>query len=167
MMKFRFKLFSAALALLLGLAGAAKADPAAECRAQGGTYLTGHIAHGPFFVPARYARQGVALSHTKILLQGDDGQIYDIRADNVFAAGYDETPDAVPAPLAALHPGERLSLCGQLYETRAGRPGMDWVHTNCGAPPRHRAPNGWLALMGPAMTHGPNLEGSTEYCHLW
>lgn len=166
-MKFRFNYLTLALALLVGAAGAAQADSAAQCQAQGGTYLTGLIAHGPFFVRARHYLHGVALSHTKILLRGDDGQIYDIRADNVFAAGYDETPDGVPAPLSTLHPGDRLSLCGKFYETRAGRKGMDWVHTNCNAPPRHSAPNGWLELVGPTMSPGPNLEASSEYCHLW
>lgn len=167
MTKFRFNRWLAALALLLGTSSATLADPAALCRAQGGSYLTGVIAHGPFFVRARHSRDGVTLSHTKILLRGDNGQIYDIRADNVFAAGYDAAPNAVPAPLAALHRGELLSLCGRLYTMRSGRKGMDWVHTNCGAPPRHNAPNGWLALVSPAMTMGPNLEASQEYCHLW
>lgn len=167
MMKFRSNALVFGLSLLLGMAGAAHADSAATCRAQGGTYLTGIIAHGPFFVRARHNRHGVALSHTKILLRGDDGQIYDIRADNVFASGYDEAPNAVPAPLSALHPGERLSLCGKLYKTNIGHMGMDWVHTNCGAPPRHSAPNGWLERANPGMAPGPNMEESEEYCHLW
>lgn len=166
-MKFRFNFFLLGLSLLLSAAGAAQADPAAQCQVQGGSYLSGTIIHGPFFVQARHNRHGIALSHTKILLRGDDGQIYDIRADNVFASGYDQANNTVPAPLSALHRGERLSLCGNLYKTHAGRMGMDWVHTNCNAPPRHNAPNGWLALFGPEMALGPNLESSTEYCHLW
>ena len=166
-MKFRSNPLIIALSLLLGATGAAHANGADQCREQGGSYLTGRIMHGPFFVRARHDLQGVALSHTKILLRGDDGQIYDIRADNVFAAGYDEAPDAVPAPLSALHPGDQLVLCGKLYETRAGHMGMDWVHTNCGASPRRAAPNGWLERIGPGMIPGPNLEASSEYCHLW
>lgn len=167
MMKFRFNALIMALALLTGAMATAHADDAAQCRAQDGTYLTGVIAHGPFFIKARHDRHGVALSHTKILLRGDDGQVYDIRADNVFAAGYDAAPNTVPMPLARLHRGDRLSLCGKLYETRSGRMGMDWVHTNCGRPPRHSAPDGWLERVGPAMTRSPNLEASREYCHLW
>lgn len=167
MMKFRSNALFLGLSLLLGTAGAAHADSASMCQAQGGTYLTGTIAHGPFFVRARHNQHGVALSHTKILLRGDDGQMYDIRADNVFAAGYDAAPRSVPTPLSTLHPGQQLSLCGKLYKTNSGRMGMDWVHTNCGAPPRPSAPNGWLALMSPQMVPGPNLEGATEYCHLW
>lgn len=155
------------LVALLGTAKAAKADAAAQCRMQGGTYLTGIIEHGPFFIRARHFRHGVALSHTKILLRNDQGQIYDIRVDNVFAAGYDHAPASVPAPLSALHRGERLSLCGRIYQTRSGRLGMDWVHTNCGNTPRPNAPNGWLALITPSMIVGPNLEDSQEYCHLW
>lgn len=174
-MKFRFKTDALGLfiglfigfAVLLGTAKTAKADAAAQCQAQGGTYLTGIIEHGPFFVPARHFRQGVALSHTKILLRGDDGQTYDIRADNLFAAGYDAAPSSVPAPLNILHRGDRLSLCGRVYQTRAGRQGMDWVHTSCGAPPRPNAPDGWLALISPSLITGPNLEDSQEYCHLW
>lgn len=167
MMKFRSNPLIIALLLLLGVAGAARAGEADQCREQGGTYLTGRIVHGPFFVRARHYLHGVALSHTKIMLRGDDGQIYDIRADNVFAAGYDQALDAVPAPLSGLHPGDLLALCGKPYETRAGQRGMDWVHTNCGAPPRASAPNGWLELVGPGMISGPNLEASSEYCHLW
>lgn len=167
MMKFRFNPLIWGLFLLLGAVGAARADEAAQCAAQDGTYLTGTIVHGPFFVQARHSRHGVLLSHTKILLRGADGQIYDIRADNVFAEGYDQASGEVPAPLSSLHRGERLSLCGKLYQTRVGRMGMDWVHTNCGNPPRHNAPNGWLKLVSPAMLASPNLEASQEYCHLW
>ena len=78
--------------LLLGAAGAARADEAQQCQAQDGSYLTGTILHGPFFVRAREYKHGVALSHTEFLVRGDDGQVYDIRADNVFAQGYDEAP---------------------------------------------------------------------------
>ncbi|MGE4480604.1 MAG: hypothetical protein AB7D48_02265 [Acidocella sp.] len=148
-------------------APAAWADEARQCTAQGGTYLTGTIAHGPFYVRARQYKHGVALSHTKILLRGEDGQTYDIRADNVFAAGYDAAPGDVPAPLSNLRPGDRLSLCGKLYRANSGRMGMDWVHTNCGAPPRHGAPDGWLKEIGPDAKPGRNLEGSEEYCGLW
>lgn len=167
MMKFRFNLVSG-LVMLLIAAGAAHANPTEQCTAQGGSALTGTIINGPFFIKARYFRHGVALSHTKIIVRSDDGQIYDIRADNVFAAGYDEAHDSVPAPLSTLRTGERVSLCGKRYKTRSGGMGMDWVHTNCGAPPRHNAPNGWLvALTNPSMMSGPNLEGSREYCSLW
>ncbi|WP_051622356.1 hypothetical protein [Acidocella facilis] len=153
--------------ILCAAANAALADEASQCQARQGQYLTGTIAHGPFFVRAWAYRDGVALSHSKILLRGDDGQIYDIRADNVFAAGNDAAPGAVPAPLSALHPGMRLALCGKLYRLRNGRMGMDWVHTNCGDTPRPSAPNGFLKQLGPDATPGPNLENAREYCRLW
>lgn len=153
--------------LLLCAVRAASADDAGQCAARAGSYLTGTIAQGPFFVPARTLRHGVALSHTKILLRADNGQIYDIRADNVFAVGYDAAQGAVPSPLSALHPGNRLSLCGKLYQANSGQMGMDWVHTNCDDPPRQSAPNGWLKEIGPGMLPGRNLESSEEYCNLW
>ncbi len=152
---------------LLGAAGAARADEAQQCQAQDGSYLTGTILHGPFYVRAREYKHGVALSHTKILLRGDDGQIYDIRADNVFSQGYDAAPDDIPAPLSGLHVGDRLSLCGKLYQANSGRMGMDWVHTDCGDTPAQNAPDGWLKEIGPDMMPGRNLEGSEEYCSLW
>lgn len=140
----------------------------AQCRAQGGDYLTGTIVSGPFFVSARKSQRGVALSHTQIILRAPSGRTYDIRADNVFADGYDQAgPNQVPAPLSTLSPGDQLSLCGRVYRTRAGGMGMDWVHTNCGNPPDRHAPDGWLEQVSPAMTNSPNLEGSEEYCHLW
>lgn len=162
----RYRLIALFL-LATATATAARADEAGQCHAQDGDYLTGTIAHGPFYVRARHNQHGVALSHTKILLRGDDGQIYDIRADNVFAAGYDSAPGRVPAPLSGLHTGDRLSLCGKLYRTNSGRMGMDWVHTNCGDAPRHSAPDGWLKEIGPDMVPGRNLEGAEEYCRLW
>jgi hypothetical protein len=71
----------------------------------------------------------------------------------------------VPAPLSAIHTGDRLSLCGKPY--RQGLPGLDWVHTNCGDPPGRRDPEGWLEVLAPDGTPGPNLEASQEYCRLW
>lgn len=146
----------------------ATGEDAAQCQAQGGTYLSGTIVAGPFFVRARQELQGVALSHTKIILHARQGQIYDIRADNVFAAGYDNAgAHTVPAPLSTLTVGDQLSLCGRVYKTKVGLMGMDWVHTNCGAPANPNAPNGWLKQITSPMVTGPNLEGSEEYCHLW
>lgn len=143
-------------------------ENASQCQAQGGTYLSGIIVAGPFFVPARKELQGVALSHTKIILHARQGQIYDIRADNVFAAGYDNAgAHTVPAPLSTLAVGDQLSLCGRVYKTKIELMGMDWVHTNCGDPATPNAPNGWLKQITSPMVTGPNLEGSEEYCHLW
>jgi hypothetical protein len=46
-------------------------------------------------------------------------------------------------------------------------PGIDWVHTNCGATPAAGKPNGWFKLLAANGTPGPNLESSQEYCRLW
>src|SRR5262249_52868731 len=70
-----------------------------------------------------------------------------------------------PAPLSTIRPGDRLELCGKLF-AHGGR-GIDWVHTNCGNTPRPAQPDGWLKIVAPDGTPGPNLEGSREYCRLW
>ena len=149
---------------LLALGGA-RADEAAQCRANAGTYLTGQVIDGPIFAPGRM-RDGVELSHTHLTVRSDqDGRDYDVAIDNVFAAGYDAAGENVPAPLAAIRTGDRLGLCGRLY-TR-GRLGIDWVHSNCGAPPAASRPDGWLKVLGAGSAPGPNLEDATEYCGLW
>ena len=146
-------------------AGAAYADEAAQCRVNAGTYLTGRVTKGPSFAPG-HALDGVELSHTHLrLLSDQNGQSYDVAIDNVFAAGYDAAGESVPAPLSAIQIGDRLELCGKLFAT--GRLGIDWVHTNCGERPRRAQPDGWLKVLAPDGTLGPNLEDSREYCRLW
>ena len=146
--------------------GAAHADEAAQCHAGGGTYLTGRIASGPTFRHG-HSRHGVELSHTHLTLLSDrDGQTFDVAIDNVFAAGYDSAGENVPAPLAQLHAGIRLELCGKPY-TNSAVPGIDWVHTDCGAAPTSYQPDGWLKVFAANGTPGPNLESSREYCSLW
>src|SRR5215469_16831092 len=151
--------------LCLAVCGVARADEAAQCRANAGTYLTGTVTDGPTFAPG-HGRDGVELSHTHLKLMSDqDGRSYDVAIDNVFASGYDAAGEGVPAPLSTIRSGDRLELCGRLY-TRGGM-GIDWVHTNCGDTPRPADPNGWLKVFSPDGTPGPNLEASTEYCRLW
>ncbi|HEY3639400.1 MAG TPA: hypothetical protein VGK90_14725 [Rhizomicrobium sp.] len=146
---------------------AAQADEAAQCKANGGTYLTGHVTSGPRFARGRHPLRGVELSHTHVTLQSDqDGQSYDVAIDNVFAGGYDAAGEGVPTPLSAIHAGERLEACGRPFRDY-DRQGIDWVHTNCGGTPTNRKPNGWLKILGPNGVPGPNLESSEEYCHLW
>ena len=55
------------------------------------------------------------LSHTHVRLRGDDGQIYDIAIDDVFADGYEQAGESVPAPLSQIQPGDHLELCGKPY----------------------------------------------------
>jgi len=158
---------NAACALLFLLAGtaAARADDAAQCQANDGTYLTGTVTQAPYFKPG-HPFNGVELSHTHLTLQADqDGQAYDVAIDNVFAAGYDAAGESVPAPLTAIAAGARLELCGKLYAT--GGPGIDWVHTNCGDTPTPDKPDGWVKIIGADGIAGPNLEDAREYCSLW
>jgi hypothetical protein len=146
-------------------AGASRADDAAQCRANGGTFLTGSVTRDPTFTRG-HPHHGVELSHTHLTLLSDqDRRSYHIAIDNVFATGYDAAGESIPAPLSTIRSGDRLELCGKLF-TRGGL-GMDWVHTNCGKTPRRAQPDGWLKVLAPDGSPGPNLEDSHEYCRLW
>jgi hypothetical protein len=113
--------------------GTARADEAAQCRANAGTFLTGNVTQGPTFAPG-HLHKGIELSHTHLTLLSDqDGRSYHVAIDNVFATGYDAARESVPAPLSTIRTGDRLELCGKLF-TRGGL-GIDWVHTNCGNRP--------------------------------
>jgi hypothetical protein len=153
------------LVLSLFLTPAAGADDASQCQANKGAYLTGAVTSGPVFARGHLQR-GVELSHTHLTLRADqDGRLYDVAIDNVFASGYDAAGNAVPAPLSTIAVGDRLELCGKLYTQ--GGPGIDWVHTNCGNTPTAGQPDGWLKMISSAGTPGPNLESSEKYCRLW
>jgi len=153
------------LILCFAVFGAARADEAAQCRANAGTYLTGTVTDGPTFAPG-HGRDGVELSHTHLKLMSDqDGRSYDVAIDNIFATGYDGAGESVPTPLSTIQTGDRLELCGKLYTD--GGPGIDWVHTNCGEPPRAVQPDGWVKILSSDGALGPNLEDSREYCRLW
>jgi len=100
-----------------------------------------------------------------VRVRSDDGRVYDIAIDNVFADGYDVAGEHVPTPLSQIQPGNRLELCGKPYAS--GGPGMDWVHTDCGDQPMRGQPNGWVKVIGPGGRLGPNLDANQEYCSLW
>ena len=152
------------LAALLVITHPAWPDEQADCASNAGTLLTGTVTGSPRYTHG-HDQHGVELSHTHVRLQGDDGQIYDIAIDNVFASGYDQAGESVPAPLSQIQAGNHLDLCGKPYTS--GGPGMDWVHTNCGDQPTSDKPNGWTKVIGPDGAPGPNLESSGEYCELW
>ncbi len=156
--------------LLLPLAGLlvvmqpAWADEQAACASNSGSFLAGTVISGPRFARGHDLR-GVELSHTHVRLRGDDGRFYDIAMDDVFAVGYDQVRGGVPEPLSRIRSGNRLELCGKPYAS--GGLGMDWVHTNCGDQPTRDKPDGWVKVIRPDGTPGPNMESNQEYCPLW
>lgn len=155
------------LIFLLALASAspfALADEAAQCQAAGGSYLSGVVVKGPRFTHGQF-RKGVELSHTHLKVKADqDGQVYDVAIDNVFAAGFQPNTKQVPTALAAIRVQDRLSLCGLLYTRDVG---IHWVHTNCGAKPSTKHPNGWIKTLAADGSAGPNLEDNTRFCSLF
>ena len=160
-MFFRLLLSFVGLLILMPPAWANDQD---ACSSSAGTLLIGTVVAGPSFARGP-DRRGVELSHTHVQLRGNGGQVYDIAIDDVFADGYDQAGASVPLPLSQIQRGEHLELCGKPYAR--GRPGMDWVHTNCGDEPTPDHPNGWVKVINPDGTLGPNLEANQEYCSLW
>ena len=60
--------------LCLAGSGTARADEAAQCRANAGTFLTGNVTQGPTFTPG-HLHNRVELSHTHLTLLSDqDGR---------------------------------------------------------------------------------------------
>ncbi|MGZ5199516.1 MAG: hypothetical protein ACXWC4_07060 [Telluria sp.] len=153
------------LGVLLAVIGsAAMADDRQVCQAADGSYLSGVVVLGPKFVHGQY-RQGVELSHTHLKLRADqDGQVYDVAIDNVFANGYQQNQRDVPAPINGIRVNDRLALCGQLYDRGVG---IHFVHTNCGQAPSSNHPDGWIRVVDASGRAGPNLEGNTSFCPLF
>jgi hypothetical protein len=140
------------------------AGPQEDCRAAQGTFLSGTVVSPPRSVPG-HERQGVELSHTHIRLLADqDHRTYDVAIDNIFAAGYDRAGHHVPDPLTQIQSNTRVAVCGKLYRDGTG---IDWVHTNCGDPPRRQAPDGSIRIIDSAGNLGPNLEDNQEYCSIF
>jgi hypothetical protein len=154
-----------ALALALTLPAAARADDAQACQAAAGVYRSGIVVGGPKFKHGQF-RRGVELSHTHLRLKADqDGQVYDVAIDNVFADGYVAGQRGVPDALKQIQVNDRLALCGQLYTH--GGPGIHWVHTNCGQRPKPSHPDGWIKKVGANGKEGNNIEGNSQYCSLF
>jgi hypothetical protein len=150
--------------LLAAACGSAVADDRQSCAAADGSFLTGQVVSGPTFVHGQF-RQGIELSHTHLKLRADqDSRVYDVAIDNVFANGYQKGERDVPAPLNAIHAGDHLELCGQLYDRGVG---IHFVHTNCGASPTASHPDGWLKVVDGGGAAGANLEGGTGFCSLF
>ena len=159
------KLLRVFILCLIVASGAARADGAAQCRANAGAYLTGKVTEGPTFAPG-HLRNGVELSHTHLTLLSDqDGRSYHVAIDNVFATGYDAAGESVPAPLSKIRTGDRLELCGKLYT--GGDVGIDWVHTDCGATPSPDKPDGWVREINRDGSVGDNMEAKRDFCSLW
>ncbi|MQA22084.1 hypothetical protein [Rugamonas rivuli] len=155
--------------LLLGCAllaaFSAYADEAASCAASAGSYRTGVVVKGPTFSHGQF-RKGVELSHTHLKMKADqDGKVYDVAIDNVFASGYTPKQRGVPASLSTIKVNDRVEACGQLYTD--GGVGIHWVHTNCGKTPNPSKPDGWLKVIAADGAPGQNIESNTQYCSLF
>lgn len=158
-------LLSLTLVAMAGAQMAQAADEAAQCTAAAGTYRSGVIVKGPKFAHGQY-RKGVELSHTHLKMKADqDGQIYDVAIDNVFAQGFDPAQHKVPASLEQIRVNDRIAVCGQLYTH--GGVGIHWVHTNCGKRPTPNKPDGWIKLVGADGKAGANIENNGAYCSLF
>jgi hypothetical protein len=153
------------LMLTLATASAfAMADASQDCASAGGSYVAGVVVKGPKFAHGQY-RHGVELSHTHLKLRSDqDGQVYDVAIDNVFASGYVPEQRTVPAPIDAISLGDRIEACGQLYDRGVG---IHFVHNNCGERPTAAHPDGWIRIVGARGVAGANLESNTRYCGLF
>jgi hypothetical protein len=139
------------------------ADAQSECPAGAGSLLTGTVASEPRFAMGK-SRRGTELSHTHFSLKADgNGRIYDVAVDNVFAGDYVFAREAVPASLSQIHEGMRLELCGQLYTRGVG---IHWVHTNCGDRPTKAEPDGWLKIVSPDGSVGPQSGGKPRILRL-
>lgn len=149
---------------LLSHAIVAFADGKADCNVAAGSYRTGTVVSAPKFASATQTLKGVGLSHTHIRVQTDqDGQIYDVAMDNVYATDYVKNSKSIPKSLAAIKLGDKVEMCGQLYSTGYG---IHWVHDNCNVTPDSAHPDGFIKkLMG--NVEGGNLESSQAYCYLW
>jgi hypothetical protein len=155
----------AGLALVLALIPlSALADEAATCHSGAGTYLSGVVVSPPKFAHGRF-RKGVELSHTHLRLRADqDGRVYDVAIDNVFATGYDKRQGGIPAPINGIRVNDRLEACGALYSKGDG---IHWVHPTCGRRATPSQPNGWLKRVAPDGTPSANFEGNTAWCPLF
>ena len=144
----------------------ARADDAAQCRINQGTFVTGTVLGAPQFVSSRSKRHGYPLSHTRLNVRTSDGTILEVDIDNVFATGYSKKRQ-IPDGLQAIVDGTKLELCGQAYSDPGGKNGIHWVHTNCNAAPTPSKPDGWVRIIGSGGAVGDNLEGVQDHCDIF
>ncbi len=151
--------------LLMSQSYLAMADSQTDCTAAAGTYLTGRVVSGAKFASARTTLKGIKLTHTHVQLQSDqDGQLYDVAMDNVFATDYVRNASSMPKSLAAIRAGDHLQLCGESYSSGYG---IHWVHTNCSKTPDATHPDGSVKEVATTGVASRNLESSQAYCYLW
>ncbi|MCU6432936.1 hypothetical protein LPB67_03990 [Undibacterium sp. Jales W-56] len=150
--------------VLMSQAAFALADGKTDCNAAAGSYRTGTVVGSPKFARATQTLKGVGLSHTHIRVQTDqDGQIYDVAMDNVYANDYVKNSSSIPKSLAAIKLGDKVEMCGQLYSSGYG---IHWVHDNCNVTPDRAHPDGFVKKVVGGV-EGSNLESSQAYCYLW
>ena len=143
----------------------AMADGNSDCKAAAGSYLTGSVVGGPTFARASTYLKGIGLSHTHLKVQSDqDGQVYDVAIDNVYASDYVKNSKSIPRSLSAIQVGDQLEMCGELYSSGLG---IHWVHNNCSVAPDATHPNGFIKKVAANGTEGSSLEASQAYCYLW
>ena len=150
--------------VLMCQAAFAMADGKTDCSAAAGSFRSGTVVSGPTFAAAKTTLKGVGLSHTHIRVQTvQDGQIYDVAMDNVFASDFVKNSKSIPRSLAAIKVGDTVEMCGQLYSSGYG---IHWVHDNCNATPSSTQPDGFIKKLVSAR-EGNSLEASQAYCYLW
>lgn len=135
--------------------------------------LVGTVSSNPIYQDGAI-QESVELSHTHfhVLALGESNpeNYYDVAADNVFAAGYDQDQPnkLVPSPLNSLIPGTEVELCGITYADKNPQSGVisngiHWVHIAN----QQMTEGGWTKIINPDGTMGNNLENNTEYLYLW
>ncbi len=151
--------------MLLSTSMFAFADEQSDCDAAAGTYISGIVVKGPVFARASSTLKGVQLSHTHISVRADqDGQLYDVAIDNVYASDYVLNRRSVPNSFKDFFVNSRVSMCGQTYTSGVG---IHWVHNNCSVSPDSAHPDGWIKQMNSDGSVSDSYTASQSYCYLW
>ena len=89
---------------------------------------TGTVTTQPSFFTSRHSHH----THEQFDVRGDSGSTFRV-VDNVSLA-----------PRVPAHPGDRVTVQGELVHDRGGPPIVHWTHHD----PRGRHPSGFIALNG-------------------